>query len=202
MKKEVKTQLTRAKILTAALEDFSKKGYTGFGINDFCKQHGISKGILYHNFASKEALYQACAKESFQMAMAIIKGDSQEIPSYQTYMARRRTFRLEFPYHNHLFLENLVAPPLETSSIVAKERESFDALNRAVFEKLLTEQPLKPSISHEEALAYLGFIQKLFRNYFLNQGLFNLDASKDYEEHIQKSLSLMLCGLFESDMIT
>lgn len=66
MKKELKTQLTRERIIEAALIEFSQKGYKAFGINELCKNHKISKGILYHNFSGKSEIYLACVRESFQ----------------------------------------------------------------------------------------------------------------------------------------
>ena len=47
MKKELKTKLTQERIIDAALIEFSQKGYKAFGINELCKNHKISKGILY-----------------------------------------------------------------------------------------------------------------------------------------------------------
>ena len=51
MKKELKTKLTQERIIEAALTEFAQKGYKAFGINELCKNHKISKGILYHNFS-------------------------------------------------------------------------------------------------------------------------------------------------------
>ena len=65
MKKAIKTELTREKILSAALKEFGTNGYAGSSLNNICNT-GIAKGLLYHNYASKDALYLACVKHCFQ----------------------------------------------------------------------------------------------------------------------------------------
>lgn len=61
----VKIRKISEKLLAAAMEEFSSKGYDGASVNDICKSSGVPKGNLYHNFSSKEALYLTCVKETF-----------------------------------------------------------------------------------------------------------------------------------------
>jgi AcrR family transcriptional regulator len=49
-------EVSQEKIMEAAMELFSKKGYQATSINDIVKKAGVSKGLLYHYFDSKEAL--------------------------------------------------------------------------------------------------------------------------------------------------
>ena len=115
MKKELKTQLTRERIIEAALIEFSQKGYKAFGINELCKNHKISKGILYHNFSGKSEIYLACVRESFQKAVSIIRGESGGIPSLVEYMERRHRFFSDFPHHSHVFFEAWLTAPAESA---------------------------------------------------------------------------------------
>ena len=57
MKKDLKTEITKEKILKAATEEFSLYGFDGATVNQICQKHGISKGLIYHNFENKEELY-------------------------------------------------------------------------------------------------------------------------------------------------
>lgn len=45
MKKEEKTELTKAKIFEAAMKEFGRKGYAAGSINNICKT-GINKGLI------------------------------------------------------------------------------------------------------------------------------------------------------------
>ena len=199
MKKELKTKLTQEHIIEATLIEFSQKGYKAFGINELCKNHKISKGILYHNFSGKTEIYLACVRESFQKAVSIIRGESGGIPSLVEYMERRHRFFKDFPHHSHVFFEAWLTAPAEIAEDVEKEKVIFEDLNRQVSEKLLAESTLKDHISQEQALDYLTFIQQLFRSYYLaasgSQGTSSL--ASQYENDLQKVLHLMIYGIFK-----
>lgn len=47
-------ELTRQKIIMAALQLFAEKGYTSTSVSQIAKEAGISKGLIYHYFSSKE----------------------------------------------------------------------------------------------------------------------------------------------------
>lgn len=199
MKKELKTKLTQERIIEATLIEFSQKGYKAFGINELCKNHKISKGILYHNFSGKTEIYLACVRESFQKAVSIIRGESGDIPSLVEYVERRHRFSKDFPHHSHVFFEAWMTAPAEIAEEVEKEKAVFEDLNRQVSEKLLAESTLKDHISQEQALDYLTFIQQLFRSYYLAASGSEEAGSlaSQYENDLQKVLHLMIYGIFK-----
>lgn len=47
----------RGRILNAALKEFAGKGYEAASTNSIAKEADISKGLLFHYFTSKKALY-------------------------------------------------------------------------------------------------------------------------------------------------
>ena len=59
MQQKEKNELSREKILSAAIAEFGKKGYDGGSVNDMCAENKISKGLIYHYFGSKEAAKRA-----------------------------------------------------------------------------------------------------------------------------------------------
>ena len=66
MKQAEKTELTKKRILRAALQEFGSKGVSGkASLNAICEA-GIPKGSLYHNFKNKDTLYLSCVAECFQ----------------------------------------------------------------------------------------------------------------------------------------
>lgn len=52
-----RSEETRAHILMAAQQLFSKNGYDAAGVAEICAQAGVSKGAFYHHFTSKHALF-------------------------------------------------------------------------------------------------------------------------------------------------
>src|SRR5579871_5742869 len=48
----------RTEILTAALDEFTARGFEGARLDDVAKRAGVAKGTIYLYFADKETLFQ------------------------------------------------------------------------------------------------------------------------------------------------
>jgi AcrR family transcriptional regulator len=57
MDQEERSERSRAQILEAALDLFSRQGYRGTSIRDISKAAGVSTGSVYHHFHDKEELF-------------------------------------------------------------------------------------------------------------------------------------------------
>src|SRR5437588_1797028 len=66
----------RAAILSAALEEFTARGYEGARLDDVAKRAGIAKGTIYLYFADKETLFQ----ELVRSMVSPVLGTLEQIP--------------------------------------------------------------------------------------------------------------------------
>ena len=62
----------RKQIMDAALELFASKGYSNCSISQLAAHAGISKGLMYNYFDSKEALLMAIIDKGIQDIMSMI----------------------------------------------------------------------------------------------------------------------------------
>ena len=92
MKKEAKTEITKERIMTAAMREFGEKGYFAASLNNICGT-GIPKGLLYHNFKNKDALYLACVEKSFSALTAYLKNRTPAQTCADTWMPVCAFFR-------------------------------------------------------------------------------------------------------------
>ena len=54
---QARSEETRRRILEAAEESFSRRGYDATAVAEICARAGISKGAFYHHFPSKQTLF-------------------------------------------------------------------------------------------------------------------------------------------------
>jgi AcrR family transcriptional regulator len=83
-KRAERGQATRDQIVAIASELFASRGFDGTSIDAVLERAGVSRGSLYHHFASKEALFEAAldaveariGEETVAVVLAAGVGDS------------------------------------------------------------------------------------------------------------------------------
>jgi TetR/AcrR family transcriptional repressor of nem operon len=60
---------TQEDLITAARDLMLRHGYAATGINDICREAGVSKGAFYHFFETKEALTIAALDSFYRLGM-------------------------------------------------------------------------------------------------------------------------------------
>lgn len=77
-------QMSREKILMAAMELFMKRGYHATSIDDVAKHAGISKGLLYNYYKGKEELLATMVEARVgEVAQVMEAAASKETPAEQ-----------------------------------------------------------------------------------------------------------------------
>lgn len=199
MKREEKNQQTKRRIMDSALLEFERNGYGASSINTICAAQGISKGIIYHYFKTKDALFLACVDECFQRLTDYLhtcldaKQDSVE-NQLEEYFAARESFFREHSIYQRIFCEVVISPPAHLKAEIQKRRLAFDTLNVEVLEKLLQQLPLRPHITKAEVV-------ETFRQFqdFINAKYQMSDMTpSDFEmrdESCRKALNILLYGV-------
>jgi AcrR family transcriptional regulator len=62
-KNVVRGEATRSQLIVIATRLFADRGYEDTSIEAVLREAGVSRGSLYHHFASKEALFEAVAED-------------------------------------------------------------------------------------------------------------------------------------------
>jgi TetR/AcrR family transcriptional regulator len=74
----IKSEQTRQKIFETSLQLFVQKGYGATSVRDIAAESGVSTGLLFHYFPSKQALLEAHVKlaaTGIDDAIEILKSD-------------------------------------------------------------------------------------------------------------------------------
>jgi len=79
--RKIQAEERRLQILDVALKVFADNGFQGTSIKDIAEAAGISQGLMYHYFASKEALLEATIEyHGFLPQLRQILKDNKECP--------------------------------------------------------------------------------------------------------------------------
>lgn len=70
----------RAQLIALGLEAFSARPYDAVSIDELAHEAGISKGLLFHYFASKRAFYAAVIEHAAQDLLTRTQGDPKTPP--------------------------------------------------------------------------------------------------------------------------
>lgn len=77
MARQVRSEVTRRKLLDAAVDVFGEAGYVAAGRTAIIERAGVTKGALYHHFDSMDALVTAIIEGGFATVLATFRSMCQ-----------------------------------------------------------------------------------------------------------------------------
>ena len=87
------SEATAARVLQIARRLFTERGYAGVGLEEIAAQAGVTRGAVYHHFASKLGLFQAVLAEvQSSVADAIERAAGAVADDWEKLEAGCRTF--------------------------------------------------------------------------------------------------------------
>lgn len=202
MKQQDRKQKTKRKILNNALNEFAEKGYEHSSINNiYDSSQGISKGIIYHYFSSKDELFLSCVEECFlqlkeyveqQFVTENLSGHIRDcIAEY--YLIRRNFFE-KYPKYQRIFFEAVIIPPVHLKEEIQLFRQPMEKLNIQILEKMLSNIPLRIKLDQRKAAEVLiNFIHFMDVQYSTNEEF----SIQDYEKRDLQLLDIFLYGIIE-----
>lgn len=187
--------------MDSALSEFSKQGYGASSVNAICAAEDISKGIIYHYFSTKDALFLACVEECFtsltndlRETVRLFSGKTQD--RLEAYFAARTSFFQENPVYQRIFCEAVISPPAHLKDEIRNRKQAFDLLNTQILETILEPITLRPQITKEEVIdvfrQFQDFINAKYQFTELSEQEF-----QSHEESCRKALDILLYGVME-----
>ena len=201
MKREEKNQQTKRRIMEAALEEFAGQGYGASSVNNICSGEGISKGIIYHYFQTKDELYLACVDECFQVLTEYLQGklilEAVSVPrQLQLYFDARFEFFQTFPVCRRIFCEAVIMPPAHLESAVRQRKSGFDEFNISILNRILEPLKLRDGVSRETVVDIFLQFQDYVNAKHQTSGQQEIDF-KTHEEDCRRALDVLLYGVVE-----
>lgn len=210
MKREDKAMHSRKKIMDAAFKEFGERSYGEASLNTICKEGDISKGIIYHYFKDKDALFLACVQECFDALTVHLKehgigdlgkkeeiGEKEEIGAVlHTYFEARMDFFNRYPGYLKVYYSAVIMPPPHLAEAVAEIRTDFDSMNISFLTGILKRVPLRKGIGMDEVIDVFRVYQDIVNTHDQMEAAREMDIRK-YEKKRSRMLEILLYGVIE-----
>ena len=147
----------RAQLLALGIRVFSQRPYDDVTIDDLARAAGVSKGLLYHYFATKRDFYVAALDHASRELLASALEPEGETP--QERLRRGLATYLAFvERHGNAYVALIrggIGSDPEVSAILERTRATF-------VERLVAETPLEqhvPPIVRTAMRGWIGFVE-------------------------------------------
>lgn len=201
MKREIKNQQTRRRIMDSALAEFSRNGYGASSVNAVCAEPDISKGIIYHYFKTKDDLFLACVEECFVKLTEYLKEHADSAlgtpeKQMENYFSARSGFFRENPVYQRLFCEAVISPPSHLKAEIQRMKQDFDCFNIQSLSRLLEPVPLRSQITREDVIEVFRQFQDFVNARYQFQD-FSAEEFEKHEKQRKKAVDILLYGVVE-----
>ena len=170
-------QQTRAldrhrRILDAALQVFSRRGYRDTSVDEIAGASGTSKGGIYFHFPNKEAIFLALLdrtaarlREKIEPALAahedpITKADAALLTVLRTFAKHRALARL--------FMVEALGAGREFHRRMAEIRGEFAAVIQRQLDEAVRQEIIKPIDTEVAARAWFGALNEVMTGWVLS----------------------------------
>lgn len=168
----------RSLILNVALEQFAKEGYHNASISKIAKSAGISKGLIYNYFESKEELIRTIIIDGLERIGALMDPDRDGVITKEE---MRSFIELAFEMmsrDNHFW--TLYYSLLTQSQVLNLVREKLEA-TFMLYQDMLSRyfRMLGHEDPETDAIIFGSLMDGIGLNFIANQGIFPIEKVKN-----------------------
>ena len=202
VKRAEQTEQTRARIVHSATVTFGELGYEAASISRISAHAGISKGIIYHYFQDKDALYLSCTAACFERLAGFLReglrNEPEEEQAVREFILLRRAFFVQHPEYLTIFYEALFGRPPHLREQFRQLRAPIDAVNLE-FCRTCMRNSGEP-LSEEEMLTFFTMLQEGVLMQLATEPPATVSPQAVFasEQHVIRFLSIFFRGLRET----
>lgn len=147
-------------ILDAAIHEFAEKGFEQASTNRIAKQAGVSKGLIFHYFESKEKLFEACVNDAIAFSMKKLDYEKWDLSAHlmeklKQYGEQELLFYKDYPDVYQLIVSAFARPPETVSKEMTRLFAELSLMVPQFFKKLIEGLELKDDVDPETLQAVL-----------------------------------------------
>ena len=175
---EIRKKTTDA-ILASSLRLFSVKGFHGTSISDIAKDAGISKGLVYNYFSSKQSIVDAILREGLEEVLnleELFKKINDPYEKLHSFITITFSMIKENEDYWRLYFGLMLQPEVIESTTNMSSK--FVNMYVAMFEKIFKQIGLKNP--NAEARMFISMLDGLALQYFFVKETFPVEKMKKF----------------------
>ncbi|WP_100489288.1 TetR/AcrR family transcriptional regulator [Sporolactobacillus pectinivorans] len=195
-------------ILTAAIHEFAVKGFAQASTNRIAKSAGVSKGLVFHYYDSKEKLFEESVVYAIHFSMDELDYNQWDftgnvIGNFKKYSEQELQFCKNYPDIYQLVLTAFTRPPKELTDKMTKLFKEMESLVPEFFKKMIDGFDLKDNVDLDTLQAVLQshyyYYSNLSLGYLKLHPETKIDDLRPFTDQFLAMISMSLRGLLKNE---
>lgn len=179
----------KSKIINAAMKEFAAKGYKEAKTENIAKEAGISKGLLFHYFGTKKALFDYVLDYSIKLAFQYLDEVSMD-PDIFVRLKENTIIKMKTVEENPEFYNFIITVSQRDEDVIKKEAQKrIHEFSMAAYEKILgglDYTKFKDDVDPQKAIELITWTLEGFSNktmaVYKNSMVQEIDNQKFFDE--------------------
>ena len=197
----------RDKILEASLCEFAEYGYDKASTDRISEKAGVSKGLIFHYFGSKDNLYMIiinkCIDDFFDKFNKMKFDDSEFIQKFIQITKMKYNFFISNPMHYRILTSGFYNAPKKLQKKLELRYSELKQIGLNIIVDMIKGLPIKENISADDILivfeSFTGLMESRYLPHF-TEDIDNFEEIYDaiIDEYI-KLINIVLYGILDQN---
>ncbi len=197
----------KEEILRACLHEFAEHGYDQANTNRICEQAGVSKGLIFHYFGSKQRLFMLTLERCIDELMAHLADFSVEglgfIEATLAYAQVKADFFVKNPEQYRVITQAFIQTPVALKAELMQRYAKLHMIGMQIMRDLLATLELRDGVSLERAMemvtTVLGNLERKYVPILSAQPQLTVRLMDELTREYTELMDLVLYGIADRD---
>lgn len=185
----------KEKIMNASLEEFSEFGFDKASTDRISQRAGVSKGLIFHYFGSKENLYMitmnACVDDVLHEFDNVEFVEKDFISKLMKVMKVKYDFFIKHPLHYKLMINGFYDSPKKLKKKLEHRYVELKQVSYGYIVDMIKELSVKQGISVEDIVTLIASVTSVVEGKYINLITSESSTFECYDEVKEEYIRLM-----------
>lgn len=197
----------KQRILDASLQEFSEYGFEKASTDRICQKAGVSKGLLFHHFGSKENIFMItmnnCIDDILNEFNDLDFPKLDFISTIMKMMEMKYDFFKKNQMHYKLMMNGFYDTPKKLKKELDQRYSELKEIGSNVFLDMIKRLPVRKDVSIENVVSILASISNIVESKYLPYFTEEITSFDEFynvakNEYI-KLVNILLYGIIDKD---